>query len=282
MSTQALVLSYLSPKRQLGAISNSQIVPVTNNIPDDGIIKQQIIDTVFPPNQRSNRAGWNASGLQAIIDALDSGYITGYYGDRANGVLANDCAKANTGGVNINLAIANKTAALGGSVVALGIGTAAHASALTAIGLSVNIAPVVGQIISGALIAFAAISGIFQHHAQAVAQEQTILCAIIPAINNAIFGLDAAIANYQISLKEAYDGINALYSAYLNNFKPILQETANQCNAACVEDRALIALITYKKYLYSKTVASNPAAVIANTLSQATGLSIGNTNILIY
>src|SRR5882762_8900071 len=225
MSTSAIVTTYLSPRRQLGAVSSNQLVPTTTNIPDDGVIKQQIIDTIFPPSQRNNKAGWNAGALQQIIDSLDAGYITNYYGDRANGVLANDCAQANKSGVNVNLAIANKAASLGGSAVALGIGTAAHASALATIGIGVNIAPIVGQIISGALIAFAAISGIFQHHAQAVAQEQTILCAIIPEINNAIFGLDRAISQNQITLQQAYDGVDALYSAYLQNVKPILQET---------------------------------------------------------
>lgn len=281
---QTLVDSYRSPTRQLGAVSSSQIVTVTpnTNFSDDAIIKQQIIDTVFPPSQRQNRAGWNTSALQEIIDALDNGFINHYYGDRANGVLANDCAQANRSDGNINLAIANKAASLGASVAALGIGTAAHGSALAAIGLGVNIAPVVGQIISGALIAFSVISGVFQHHAQAVAQEQTILCAIIPAINNAILGLDSAIAQGRVSLQDAYNGMDNLYQAYLQNVKPILQETASQCNAACVEDRALIALITYKKYQYGKIVASNPTALVANSLASATGLSIGNSKILLY
>src|SRR5882762_10459805 len=113
MSTSALVATYLTPRRQLGAINNNQLIPTTNNTPDDGIIKQQIIDTVFPPSQRSNRAGWNAGALQQIIDTLDAGYITNYFGDRANGVLANDCAQANKNGINVNLAIANKAASLG-------------------------------------------------------------------------------------------------------------------------------------------------------------------------
>lgn len=275
----ALLASYNNPTRQLGAVSTPQLFPVNPaSTSEDEVAKIAITNTVFPPSERVNRAGWNSGALQVIIDALDAGYLTNYYGDRAAG----DCAQANKNG-NTTLTMANKAAALGGSIAALGIGTAAHASALATIGIGINIAPVVGQIISGALLAFAAVSSIFQHHAQAVAQEQTILCYIIPQINQAVLNLDAAIAKGDISLQDAYNGLDSLQNAYVRTVQPILQETASTCNAACVEHRAVLALMLYKKYQYGKVVAlASPVTAIANNISAATGLPIQTTNTLVY
>lgn len=277
MSTayQALTNSYINPSRQLGAVSSRQeLAPIDSS--NDTIVKQNIVDQVFPPSQRTTKAGWNASALQVIIDALNQGYIAHYYDDAAT-----TCTKANSSG-NTSLQLANKAASLAGSGVGLAVGTATHASILSTLGISAQIAPVVGTIIGGAILAFAAISSIFQHHAQAVAQEQTILCYVIPKINEAIFGLDDAIARGTISLQDAYQGIDLLHQQFIQVVQPILQQSASTCNAACVMDRVVIALLLYKKYQYNVVVSSSPVSEVANQIASATGLPIQTSKTLMY
>ena len=284
-ATQALVNSYLTPSRQLGAISSSQgqvIIPESTTPTENAAVKQQILDTVFPPSQRRNTPGFNTSALQVLTDAMNNGFIRQYY---SSDEVAADCAKANKSGIT-NLQLASKATSLAAS------GWAALAPSVAAL----QVVPVVGQIIGGAVAAFAAVSNLLAHHSLAVEQEQTVLCYIVPQVNQAIIGLDSAIALNKISLQDAFNGLDVLHSAYLSNVKAIIQESASTCNAACVIDRGIVALILWKKYQYSRYVLSNPIVQaetvvrdtvsdavtgLQNTVANATGLPVASSNILL-
>lgn len=258
-----LTLAYSPAPRPLGSGYSPGVIDMVQ-VDNDNQIKESIINQVFPLSERRSTPGFNASALQVLYDALNNGYIRQYY---AQDEVAADCSKArsNTSGT---LQLANKAAALLGTGIGLATGTAAHASILATLGLGVNVAPVVGQVIAGAIAIFAAVSAVFQHHTLAVQEEQTILCSITPKLNDALQGLDNAVANGQITLQDAFQGLQALQAAYLQSVQPILKNTTTACNAACVIDRGFVALFMYKAYQYQKYVAASPAATVQNTIAE--------------
>jgi len=238
---------YQPSSRPLGQAYAPGVINMTQ-VDNDNIVKQNIIDQVFPPSQRRNTPGFNASALQVLVDALNNGYIRQYY---ATDEVAADCAQANKGSQAQLIAGATQ---IGEQALNLGL-------------KALKVVPIVGQIIDDALNIFLSIS---QHHALAVQQEQSTLCTIVPAINNAIQGLDQAIQRGQITLQDAYAGLQALQASYLQNVQPILKNTPSACNAACVIDRGFVALFLYKSYQYNKFVASNPLLDVQNTLAEQT------------
>lgn len=232
---------------QLVASASNKIVDISS-LEADQQVKQDIINQVFPTSQRKNTPGFNASAIQVIQDALDNGFIKQYY---AAGEVAADCAKARKG--DSTLSKINASVRLGASTgLSLTVGTAAHGSVLATLGIGVNVAPVVGQIIAGAVAVFAAISSLLAHHSLAVEQEQSILCAIVPKVNDAIQGLDEAVANGSVTPQQANTGLNNIQNSYIQNVQSIIKANAAQCNAACVIDRAVIALMLYKSYQYTQ------------------------------
>lgn len=243
-------------QRPLGSASAPGTIDMTR-VDADNQVKQQIVDTVFPLSSRRGTPGFNASALQVLWDALNNGYIREYY---AADEVAADCSKASSSTRQQILATATR---VGETAINLGL-------------KAIKAAPIIGAIIDTALNIFTAIT---QHHAQAVQQEQTILCMITPAINNAIQGLDNAVASGQITLQDALQGLQALQNGYEQNVIPIIKNSSTACNAACVIDRGFVALFMYKAYQYQKYVAASPVATVQNTIAEtanSVGSQIGN------
>lgn len=262
---------YGNATRILGSAGAPGVVDMTT-VDADNAQKQIIVDQVFPPSQRSGSAGFNAGALSVLWDAMNNGYVRQYY---AADEVASDCSAASPSATQQIQATAT---AIGEQALNLGLKAAA-------------VVPVVGQILDAAINIFSAIT---QHHALAVQQEQTTLCLIVPKINDAIAGLDQAITQGQITLQQAFDGLSYLQNTYLQTVQPILKNSSSACNAACVIDRGIVALLEYKSYKYSKfvaAVAANPsinvpvaiensfpvAAAVQSTTVAAVGNALGTS-----
>lgn len=112
------------------------------------------------------------------------------------------------------------------------VGLAGQASSLTVGGLgAVGVLSGAATFGIGAAItvAVAAISDIFQHHAQAIANEQSTICAVVNYFNEALRAVDQAVASGQISAGEGVTYLNQV----ANQAKTGLSSIEKVCNAAC-------------------------------------------------
>lgn len=78
-------------------------------------------------------------------------------------------------------------------------------------------------------VAVSAISSIFTHHAQAVANEQATICQVAGYFNPLLKQIDAAVRSGQITCDQAQLYVKQVANQAINGLQSILQE----CNAAC-------------------------------------------------
>lgn len=79
-------------------------------------------------------------------------------------------------------------------------------------------------------LAVAGIESIFQHHAQAVTNEQTTICAVAGYFNPLVKQIDASVASGQISASDGITYMKQVAQQAING----LQSINGVCNAACV------------------------------------------------
>jgi hypothetical protein len=155
---------------------------------------------------------------------------------------------------------------------------------MTAIGTTaLKIAPMTGP---AAPFVFAAglvtdvvgfIGGIFtHHHQQAVAKERGTLCVEVPAANNALQAIDAAVQAGQLTPAQAQQGLDAVVQQFKSNVAAIMKGTdpasSGACNAACVMLAELRAAVSYKKSVYADMASASAAPFSVSTLTASTGL----------
>jgi len=136
-----------------------------------------------------------------------------------------------------------------GRQIGVGIGLASQGAdfANTAFGLAgaaesvANAIPIVGQIASVFTSIF---SGLEQHHAQAVALEQSTLCQAVPAFNAALDSIDQQYRLGQLSGQQAIQALETLYQQMNQGLAQI--ERTGKCNASCVFLRELRGIIDAK------------------------------------
>lgn len=182
------------------------------------------VDAMFPAV--SSRAGFTQKDKQNFETWVDSGYLPAYYKKTPG-----DCGTAGTS-LPATLKI-TPALSVGGSALL-------KAGALT-----------MNPIIAGAGAALAVLGDIFGifggHHAQAVAQEQSTLCDIVPAVNQALGVIDQALPAGQMTPDQAGQALDNIYSAYQTAVSKIVKDNASECNAACVYGRALRGIIAQRK-----------------------------------
>jgi hypothetical protein len=86
-------------------------------------------------------------------------------------------------------------------------------------------------------------STIFAHHAQAVAQEQAIVCSAVPSAAQALSVIEAAMRNGTIDPGTAIASIQQVQAEFQQTVAPILKMSTSQCNAACVWTKELQAIV---------------------------------------
>lgn len=75
--------------------------------------------------------------------------------------------------------------------------------------------PVIGGIIAGVQLLVSFITAIFAHHAQAVKRDLAFGCAALPAVNNAMSVINAAVVNGTTTPANASAALDSVYSAYM-------------------------------------------------------------------
>lgn len=107
-------------------------------------------------------------------------------------------------------------------------------------------------------LAVAGIEGIFAHHAQAVANEQSTICAVAGYFNPLIKQIDNAVRSGAITASEGVVFMQQIAQQAINGLSSIMKV----CNAACVYVGVLKAHIDFVSYFYPKI--SPPISIGAN------------------
>lgn len=101
-------------------------------------------------------------------------------------------------------------------------------------------------ITSAISVGVAAIEGIFAHHAAAVKDEQSTICAVMNYFNPLLQGIDAAVASGQISTDQANTYLQQVVLTAKNGLAGIMKI----CDAACVYQAILQAHVYFARNYY--------------------------------
>jgi hypothetical protein len=138
--------------------------------------------------------------------------------------------------------------ACGGVVGGPGVGTGLISAGLGAV-------PVVGGLLQKTFGIFGA------HHANAVKVEQATACQAVPAANNFLRQIDAALAQGQIDRATAVQAMEDFYQqTWLPSIQGIIKEGGNTCNAGCIYRKSFRAAIEKRKQDYAIIDAQNSSA----------------------
>jgi len=195
--------------------------------PLGALTPDQAADVAFPQSRVSSKAGFNQAVRDAIVQAASSGAFADF---NASGCTNNPSNTVKLTQVASGLALTGVTI----GVTSAGLITAAALAPWT-LGISalIGIFPM-----------------IFAHHAAAVAKEQQVICASVPAANNTLQVIEAAIAGGQATPKQGIDALNSLLSDFTSKVSSIMKNNASQCNAACVWVKELTAIVAELKSQY--------------------------------
>ena len=209
----------------------------------------------------------NASSKSAIAAAAAAGHMVGAAGEVAYIPGTADCAAAQgtptSGQTDMKLA----STAAGLALTGMNVGLMAAGTAL-------------GPLTAGISIAVSSIIGLFstlvQHHAQAVAKEQTVLCSAVPAANNYLSIISQAVSSGQATPQ---DGISALESLK-GDFRSAVSSIYNDCNAACVMTMELDAIIlVVESQLQDMINAANAVPATPVAAAPPTVVTAGGPNV---
>lgn len=194
-------------------------------------------------------SGWGLAGLDAKAQgAIASSGAAGRITQSGGGAIyvpgTPDCAASGISGAGQDLQLAGKA----GGLALTGAQVAGVVSAPFTFGLSIAISGIVGIF-----------STIFNHHAQAVAKEQNVLCTAVPAANNYLNVIDQAVASGAATAQQALQALDSLAS----DFQSTVSGIYKSCNAACVMQMCLAAAIATQKAKYTALAQQQASAAAA-------------------
>jgi hypothetical protein len=198
----------------------------------------------MPKSTIRGKAGFTQAVYDEIVNAASSGQFTDY------NAQASSCVNP-----------ASHTAQTALALVSTGSGLALQGAVMSGLVAA-------GPATFGITIAIAGItalfSTIFNHHAQAVAKENRILCASGPAANNYLQIIEQAVQSGVATPQQGIEALQSLLADYSSTIRPIIKNNSSQCNAACVELKELTAIVAYKQSEYQDL-----ATAAAQTLTPA-------------
>ncbi len=190
------------------------------------ITPEQAAESIFPRAKITKAAGHN----QGIFDGLASAAGAGYL----NAALPALCAGGRPPGM-----------------VAPALVNTASGMAMKFVGPAFGAGPIVGSIVLAGALLSKVFGAILQHHAAAVKKEQSILCAAVPAANDALSTIDQVLAAGQSTPQQASDALDQVVSGFSQATSAIRKgadpASSGECNAACVWLSALRAVVARKK-----------------------------------
>jgi hypothetical protein len=115
--------------------------------------------------------------------------------------------------------------------------------------------------VAGAIVSL--IGAITGHHAQAVANEQTILCQAVPSTNQALASVVSAVQGGTLSPSDGISALQQIQSAFNSAVQPITKS----CNEACGLSKELDAIVIY----LSAQFQAMPPSSVPNVLASVSG-----------
>jgi hypothetical protein len=209
---------------------------------------------VFPTAKIRSGAGHNQSIWNSLQLAAQTGQMVGAGGEIAYIPGTADCAAASgvpTGAQN-DLKLTQTASGL----------------ALTGLQLATSAGVLAAPFTMGISIAVSAIVGLFStlinHHAQAVRQEQSVLCSAVPAANNYLKIISQAVASGLSTPQQGIDALNSLLSDFESAVSSIRHGTdptsSGECNAACVMQSELHAIVLLMQSQFQDLINAADAA----------------------
>jgi hypothetical protein len=205
---------------------------------------QAVVDSVFPPSRLKDVPGFGQTVYDAVIQAVATQQIPSGTATCSTNAAAGSAEDATL----------TKEA---GSITS---------SVLVASGVGAPFAPIVNGISS-------LVASIFGGHAQAVAEENDILCAAIPAANQA---LTQVIQQYQTgayTAAQVQQALAQLLSAFQAAVAPIIKNDSSDCNASCVNVLCLQGAIGSINAMVAQMEASGGPASASATASGGAAVS---------
>lgn len=206
------------------------------------ITADQAAQQAMPTSAISKRAGFTQQVYNDILQAAQSGQFVGFQ-------PAGDCS----GTSSVKPAILSTAGGL-----ALTFGKFAG--------------PAAPFVLAGGAIA--TIFGIvFGHHSAAVAAERKVICAAVPAANDALAAIYQAVQNGTMSPQQGQQALAGLLQQFMSTVQPIIKNDATHCNAACVWVKELTAIVAYQTSVYQDMIdntgpsASTPAGAITGAIA---------------
>lgn len=209
---------------------------------------EQAAQSIFPHAPASPHAGHNMATFDAISSAAGSGQMSPTYMDASTGCAG---VKAGTGAT-----ISKAATAAGGLVLKMGVASGN---------------PIIVGVGAAAELAGTIFGAIFGHHTAAVAKERSILCAAVPAANQALVAIDQAVQAGNFTPQNGIDALNATVAGFEQAVTSIQHgadpTSKGECNAACVMLSQLRAIVLRRVSLYQDMITA--AAAAASSQSSA-------------
>lgn len=214
------------------------------------ITPEAAAESIFPRARIGKQPGHNQGVYDGLVSAAAAGYL--------NMPLPALCSGGRPPGM-----------------IAPALINTASGVAMKFVGPAFGAGPIVGGIVlAGALLTkvFGAILG---HHAAAIKKEQSILCAAVPAANDALAMIDQVLAAGQATPQQAIDALDGVVSGFSQATSSIRKGSdpmsSGECNAACVWLSALRAVVARKKSQYQDLVVaqSQQAATLPGQIAAA-------------
>lgn len=218
----------------------------------------QATEQVFPAAQVKTSAGHNQSVRDQILASVNAGQILNAQGGSDYVPGTGQCSMSkNTGQV----ALQSATGVAGGLL--LKIGAASGNPIILASGAAAEIASLVFSVIFG-------------HHRAAVAKEQTILCAAVPAANESLQVISQAVQSGQFTPQQGIQALQTMLQQFGSAVASIRQgaspTSSGQCNAACVEYAKLNAIVIYMTSQFQDMAAASSSAPASSVTTGVTSV----------
>ena len=219
------------------------------------ITADQAAQQAMPKSSIRSTAGFTPAVYNDIVQAAEGGQIVGL----------DSCSSSGSSTMNdLKLVQQGTSLALTGTTIGLSAAGVASAAALAP--FTLGISAIIGLL-----------PMIFSHHAQAVAKERQVECALVPAANNYLNIIRQAVQSGQATPQQAIDALNSLLRDFQSQIASITKNTASSCNAGCVWSKELQAIVAYQISQYQDMAAAAQSQVTSSGPSSAPAVTSGST-----
>lgn len=210
-----------------------------------------IADSIMAQTEISNTPGFTQDVWNDIQSSAQSGQIEGFVQPCANAGQTSNTAQlaAVSGGIAVSV---------GSKVIA------ATAPALAAGPVGIVVMAV------GALIGLFA--SLFEEHARAVAKEQQVECAAVPAFNDGANAISVAVQNGTLTPSAGSAAAAQLLSEFATQISQIEKNDAQNCNAGCVWHKCAQAAVAGMQAQFAEMESAQAAS--ATSTESASGSAV--------